>query len=136
VIGLDTNVLVRYLVQDDARQASAAAKLIARHCSKEQPGRISLVVLCEMVWVLSRAYRYSLRDIAGVVEKLLQTAELDIEDADIAWAALRLYRSEGAGFADAVIGLCNRRAGCEVTATFDAAAARLATFRAVGQLIA
>jgi predicted nucleic-acid-binding protein len=136
VIGLDTNVLVRYLVQDDARQAVAAAKLIARHCSKEQPGRVSLIVLCELVWVLARAYRYALPDIAGVVEKLLQTAELDIEDADIAWAALRLYRSEGAGFADAVIGLRNRQAGCEVTATFDAAAARLGTFRNVAQLIA
>jgi len=136
VIGLDTNVLVRYLVQDDARQASAAAKLIVRHCSKEQPGRVSLVVLCELVWVLSRAYRYAPQEIAGVIEKLLQTAELDIEDADIAWAALRLYRSEGAGFADAVIGLCNQQAGCRFTATFDAAAAQLASFRDVAQLIA
>jgi predicted nucleic-acid-binding protein len=136
VIGLDTNVLVRYLVRDDARQAGAAAKLIARHCSKEQPGRVSLVVLCELVWVLSRAYRYAQPEIGAVVEKLLQTAELDIESADIAWAALRLYRSEGAGFADAVIGLCNQQAGCQLTATFDTAAARLAPFREVEQLIA
>jgi predicted nucleic-acid-binding protein len=136
VIGLDTNVLVRYLVQDDARQANAAAKLIARHCSKEQPGRISLVVLCELVWVLSRAYRFSSPTIAGVIEKLLQTAELEIESADIAWAALRLYRSADAGFADAVIGLCNQQAGCQLTATFDAGAARLATFSDVTQLIA
>jgi predicted nucleic-acid-binding protein len=136
VIGLDTNVLVRFLVQDDARQANAAAKLIARHCSKEEPGRVSLVVLCELVWVLSRAYRFSSSAIGGVIENLLQTAELDIENADTAWAALRLYRLEGAGFADAVTGLRNRHAGCQVTATFDAAAARLATFSDVAQLIA
>jgi predicted nucleic-acid-binding protein len=136
LIGLDTNVLVRYLIQDDARQASAAAKLIARRCSKEQPGRISLVVLCELVWVLSRAYRFSSQQIAGVIEKLLQTAELEIESADIAWAALRSYRSAAAGFADAVIGLCNHQAGCELTATFDATAAQLPMFRNVVQLIA
>lgn len=136
MIGLDTNVLVRYLVQDDAAQADDAAKLIARHCSKEEPGRISLVVLCELVWVLSRAYRFSASQIAGTLEKLLQTAELDIEDPDTAWVALRLYRLEDAGYADAVIGLRNRQAGCEVTATFDAAAAKLATFSDVAQLIA
>jgi predicted nucleic-acid-binding protein len=135
LIGLDTNVLVRYLIRDDIAQASAAAKLIARHCSREQPGRVTLVVLCELVWVLSRAYRFSSLDIAGTIEKLLQTAELEIEDADTAWAALRLYRSEGADYADAVIGLCNRKAGCEVTATFDAAAAQRANFGNVARLI-
>jgi predicted nucleic-acid-binding protein len=135
LIGLDTNVLVRYLVQDDADQADAAGKLIDRHCSKEEPGRISLVVLCELVWVLSRAYRYSAAQIAGTLESLLQTAELEIEDAETAWAALRLYRLENAGYADAVIGLRNRRAGCEVTATFDAAAAKLATFSDVARMI-
>jgi predicted nucleic-acid-binding protein len=136
LIGLDTNVLVRYLVQDDARQAVDAAKLLARHCSKEEPGRISLVVLCELAWVLSRAYRFSAPQIAGTIEKLLQTAELEIEDADTAWAALRLYRLESADYADAVIGLRNRQAGCEVTATFDVAAAKLATFSDVARLIA
>lgn len=135
MIGLDTNVLVRYLIQDDARQANAAAILITRHCSKEQPGRIGLVVLCELVWVLSRAYRFSSSEIADVIEKLLQTAELEIESADVAWAALRIYRSAGAGFADAVIGLCNHQAGCELTATFDTTAAQLPMFSNVAQLI-
>jgi predicted nucleic-acid-binding protein len=88
------------------------------------------------VWVLARAYRFSVPQISGTLEKLLQTAELEIEDADTAWAALRLYRLENAAYADAVIGLCNRKAGCEVTATFDGAATRLATFRDVAQLIA
>jgi len=136
LIGLDTSVLVRYLVQDDADQGGAAAKLISCHCSKEEHGRVGLVVLCELVWVLSRAYRFSALQIAATIEKLLQTAELEIEDADTAWAALRLYRSENAGYADAVIGLRNRQAGCEVTATFDATAAKLAAFSDVARLIA
>jgi len=119
MIGLDTNVLVRFLTQDDAIQGQAAAALIESRCTRDSPGHVALIVLCELVWVLRKAYGYDRAVIAGVLEKVLVSAELEVEGEDLAWHAVRAYRSGPADFADYVITHSNRRAGCEMTYTFD-----------------
>jgi predicted nucleic-acid-binding protein len=128
VIGLDTNILVRYLVEDDAKQASKAAHLIETRCTEDSPGFINRVVLCELVWVLESAYGYPRATVAATLESLLRTAELEIDTADAAWPALAVYRNSGVDFSDAFIGRLNRNAGCDATATFDKVAARLDDF--------
>jgi predicted nucleic-acid-binding protein len=128
MIGLDTNVLVRFLVADDKDQAARAARLIEERCSGDDPGFVDSVVLCELVWVLEGAYGYARPLIAEVLEKMLHSAELEIANVEAAWAALRAYRSGGADFSDALIGRLNRQAGCVATATFDRGAAALDDF--------
>lgn len=131
MIGLDTNILVRYIVQDGAAQAAAATALIEGKCNAENPAWVDCVVLCELVWVLESAYDYTRATVAEVLRTMLTSAELRIEASDMAWSALRSYQSGGADFADCLIGLRNRQAGCETTATFDKRAGRMATHRLV-----
>lgn len=128
MIGLDTNVLVRYLVQDDPEQARKASSVIARHCTRESPGFINRIVLCELVWVLEDAYGYSKEAIAGVLEKVLRTNQFQIEDVQVAWTALRQYQKGKADFSDCLLVAVNRQAGCDRTVTFDRQAGKLAGF--------
>ena len=128
MIGLDTNILVRHLVQDDADQAATASRFIETHCSQASPGFVNRVVACELVWVLEAAYGYRRDLIAETIERLLRTIELEIEDAEAVWLSLNAYRNQGVDFADAFIGLINRYRGCEKTATFDRRASRLDVF--------
>ena len=121
---LDTNVLVRYLMQDDAAQAAKASRLIER-CSAEEPGFIAMVVLVELVWVLESSYGIERARIAAALELLLRTRELRVEQAGTAWHAVRMYRDSRADFADTLIARCAAAAGCERTLTFDRDAARL-----------
>ena len=129
MIGIDTNVLVRYIVQDDSGQAKAATDFLETFCTLEQPGRICLVVLCELVWVLTRAYRYERDTVCQVVEQLLMAAELEVEQSSMAWRALRGYRVGPAEFADYIIAHLNESADVEYTITFDRKAARHPLFR-------
>ncbi|MFZ0889220.1 MAG: type II toxin-antitoxin system VapC family toxin [Candidatus Binataceae bacterium] len=121
--GIDTNVLVRYLVQDDADQAKKAARFIANECSADAPGLINRIVMCELVWVLETAYGYPRGGVAFALEKILRTTQFRIEDHQEAWSSLREYQA-GADFADALIAAVNRRLGCERTVTFDRRAGR------------
>ena len=133
MIGIDTNVLVRFFMEDDAAQTRAATACLTRECSEAAPGFINLVVLCEFVWVMTRNYRLGRADIADMVERILRTVELAVERADVAAEALESYRAGAADFADCVIAGMNGRAGCTLTRTFDrAAAASLPQFRMVG----
>lgn len=129
MIGLDTNVLARYLVQDEPGQGERAARLIQGVSSREEPLLINAVVLCELVWVLESAYRYRRAEIADVLEKILSTAGFEIENKDAAWLALREYRASQADYADCFIGRQNRRLGCDVTVTFDRALTGLENFK-------
>ena len=123
MIGLDTNVVVRFLTQDDQVQSPIANRLIAR-LSREQPGFISSVVLAEITSVLSRAYKASREDIALAVEGLLRSAELIVENADAAYRALGTYQaSKSADFAHALIVETASLAGAAETVTFDQKAA-------------
>ena len=122
MIGLDTDVVVRFLAQDDEVQSLIATRLIAR-LSRERPGFISSVVLAEITWVLSRAYKTSRDDIATAVEGLLRSAELIVENADAAYRALAMYQaSTSAEYADALIAQIAALAGASETVTFDRAA--------------
>jgi predicted nucleic-acid-binding protein len=131
VIAIDTNVLVRFLVQDDPEQAGLAGAVIDT-LSETVPGFISREVLIELVWVLERAYRLSKPDIAGAIDGLLASAELVIEGADEVGSALELYRNDGFGFADLMIAAAARRAGAKELVTFDRKAAQLPGVRLLG----
>jgi predicted nucleic-acid-binding protein len=119
VIGLDTNVLIRHIVQDDEEQSRIATHLLESRCSVDEPGIVSLVVLCEMVWVLDRGYGYDRKTIAQVLRSLLSAEDLRIERSELAWVALKYYASGKADFADFVIALCHQELGAATTCTFD-----------------
>lgn len=117
MIGIDTNVPVRYLTQDDAAQARRVDALI------ETGDRLHIddIVLCELVWVLRATYRHEKPAIATALGEILDTAIFSFEDRDLLREALDAYRTGAADFADYVIGLRNARAGCDHTVTFDRA---------------
>jgi len=125
MIGLDTNILVRYIAQDDPAQSAKAAALIERRLTAENPGFISLVAMAEIVWVLDRAYGLDDQEIAAVVERILQIDVLVVESEQEVFAAM-IALKEGAGsFAGALIGALGAKAGCAHTLTFDRKALRL-----------
>ena len=126
---LDTNVLVRYLVQDDAKQAALATRYVERHCTTESPGFINHIVLCELAWVLEGSYQQSRSEIASIVEQLLQVSQLEVMEPDIAWRALNDYRNSNADFPDHLMARINEAKGCETTLTFDKKAARHPAFQ-------
>jgi len=132
VIGLDTNVLLRYLVQDDPKQAALANEAIETQCTLATPGFISQIVLCELVWVLEKSYGQSRKQVSLVLEKLLQTNSLNIEELPLVWQALQDYRAVNVDFADALIARKHTKNGCVTTLTFDKKAARLAAFTRLG----
>ena len=131
MIGLDTNVLVRFLVQDDAEQARAAQDLIATF-SEAEPGFVCREVQVELVWVLERAYNLPREEIARTLDGLLEARELVIETADRVAIAADRYRKGGPGFADQMIALAGQGAGCRMTATFDRKAASLPGMQLLG----
>ena len=128
MIALDTNVLVRFLVQDEPEQARIAGEMIERLTGTD-PGFVGREVLVELVWVLERAYGYSRSEIAGAVDGLLSATELVIEAADDVGPALELYRNDGFGFADLMIVAAARRVGAAELVTFDRKSARLPLVR-------
>ena len=132
MIGIDTNVLVRYVVQDDARQAALANQFIETTLSDDEPGWIASIVLCEFVWVLEAAYGYPRSSIAPALQRLFEVDRFRVEAPALAWRALDEYRS-GADFSDALIALANEQEGCGYTATFDRAAAKLKAMRLLGR---
>ncbi len=127
--GLDTNVLVRYLVQDDPAQAHRASRYIERHCTADSRCLINNIVLCELVWVLESAYEYKKEIISEALEKLFMASGFEFEDKNIAWAALNDYRVRNTDFADCLIGRLNRTLGCDETVTFDKALKQLDGFK-------
>ena len=129
MIGLDTNVLVRYLVQDDPVQSLRASHFMDRHCTVDDPCLINDIVLCEMAWVLESAYDYPKGAIVEVLEKLLMTNGLEVADKNTVWVALKDYRATKADFADCLIGRINSALGCAQTATFDKALKSLSGFK-------
>lgn len=122
--GLDTNVLVRYLTQDDPAQAALATRAISA-LTEETPGWIAREVIIETVWVLDRAYRLPKGDIADAIDSLLAARELVVEEADRVGLATQRWRDGGAGFADQMIALAGQGAGCYETLTFNAKAAKI-----------
>lgn len=117
--GLDTNVLVRFLTEDDPVQFRKASALIGTVTTRGGRCYISAVVLCELAWVLRGAYRISKADLLLTLDRLLATSQFVIGDKDVVRQALRAFRAGQADFADYVIGALDEAGGCERTATFD-----------------
>lgn len=128
MIALDTNVVIRYLAQDEARQSAAATRLIEKSLSTAKPGFISLMVLCEIAWVLAACYGADKARIRAVIEGLLGSKQLVVESAEVAWRALRDWEGSSADFSDALLGRSAAAHGAEKVLTFDKAASRLAGF--------
>jgi predicted nucleic-acid-binding protein len=127
VIGLDTNVLVRYLVQDDPKQSRIATQLLET-LTGDEPGFISLVVLAEVVWVLVSLYCVDRNGVAEVLKSLLMTEQLRVESAELVWRAQRRYEASKADFSDALILECAVAASCNRSVTLDRTAASTAGF--------
>lgn len=131
MIALDTNVIVRFLTQDEPQQSRLASEIFESLDDHSQ-GFVSREVLLELVWVLERAYGYSRTEIAAAVNGLLSSTELVIEASnDIGWA-LEFYRSGSFGFADVMIAAAARRIGAQALVTFDRKAAQLPGVRLLG----
>lgn len=126
--GLDTNVVVRYVVQDDAIQTASAIRVIDS-LSAEDPGFLSLVVVAELAWVLDVSYHFKKENIARVLQMLLESEEIIVEQAETVAQALRLFTVGDANFADFLIERSGHSAGCQHTLTFDQKAARSAGMR-------
>jgi len=131
MIGLDTNILVRYLTQDDPVQSPRATEIMERRLTEEQPGFVSIVAMVETVWVLDRAYRLATQEIAAAVERILQTDVLVVEKEQQVFTAMIALKERRGSFADAMIAALGANAGCSYTLTFDQKALRLSGFKAV-----
>ena len=129
MIGLDTNIVVRYLAQDDPIQSSRATEIIERRLSEENPGFVSIVAMVETVWVLERAYKLTGREIAAAVERMLQADVLVVEHEQEVFTAMIALKQGRGSFADAVIAALGARVGCPYTLTFDQRALRLSGFK-------
>ena len=129
MIGLDTNVLVRYLAQDDVIQARRATQIIERQVTQENPGFISLVTMVETAWVLDRRYGLSNQEIAAAVERILQADSLVVQNEQEVFTALIALRTGAGSFSDALIGALGEWAGCTATLTFDKKTKRIRQFR-------
>lgn len=126
--GLDTNVIIRYIAQDDPRQSAAATRLMEKTLTVEQPGFVTLVTLCEVAWVLAECYAADRARIRSVLQGLLETRQIVVESAELVWRALRIWQASGADFSDALIGEVALAAGATKVLTFDKAAAKLPSF--------
>ncbi len=131
MIGLDTNVLLRLLLNDDPPQAQAARKFLKAHCSPEHPGFVGHIALCEFAWTLERTYDLNRVRIASAIDALVNNASLKIEMPDQVAGAVEIYRRTPIGFSDALMANVNSAQGCSETATFDRKAARTKWFRLV-----
>ena len=128
MLGLDTNVLVRFLVRDHEAQFERARRLIKREVGAQEKVLISLLVLLETEWVLRSRYGLKKNQIMDAISGLLDATELELEDEPAVEEALYLSKDGVADFADCLIGAHHRRLGCRATATFDARAVKLPTF--------
>ncbi|NQV72612.1 type II toxin-antitoxin system VapC family toxin [bacterium] len=128
MIGVDTNILVRFVTKDDVKQTKLAEHLLQTICTSDNPGYVNSAVLVEVLWVLKRFYGASKENLIRLVEQLLIINQLELANRDAVEQALQLYRDSKADFADCLILSLNLKAGCEVSFTFDKAASKLPAF--------
>lgn len=124
MIGLDTNVLLRYLVQDDPAQSPKATEVIERRLTKANPGFVSLVCILEIVWVLGSLYKRSPREIADHIEMIVAADTLQVQNEQEVYEAVIALRNGSGTFEDALIGALGAWWGCSTTFTFDQSAAK------------
>lgn len=128
MIGLDTNVVVRHLVQDDPKQSKAATQAF-RKLTPGEPGLLTTIVLVETYWVLSRGYKFPIESVVTTLEQLIDSADIKIQDEHHVRRALAEARS-GADFADAMIAQACQGFGCSAVLSFDRNAQKLLRFQA------
>ena len=128
MLGIDTNVLVRFLVRDDEAQFEKARKLIKREVAAGRRVFVSQLVLLETEWILRSQYGLPKIEIIAAISRLLDATDVQFEDEPAIEEALFVWKDNAADFADCLIGAQNKRLGCRVTATFDANASRLPGF--------
>lgn len=121
--GLDTNVLVRYIMQDDVKQAALATKLV-ESLTPDDPGFVTVISIVELSWVMLSCFDLQRAELVTALEAILRAKELVVERADVVWKALRLFSGTSADFADCLIERSAASAGCQRTMTFDRAAAK------------
>ncbi len=122
--GIDTNVLARYLVQDEPAQSRLASQFVEKVSREGDTIFINLVVLCELVWVLQGAFKVEKEVLVDTLSKILIAKEFNVESPDIAKKALELFRTASVDFSDALIAAKNTALGCKKTVTFDQKAAK------------
>ena len=132
LIGIDTNVLLRFVLRDDPIQSQQAKELFAAFAPRDQ-GYLSLIVLCEFAWTLGRFYRYGRAEIAETLEQILRMTALEVEHPALAQRALDRFRASRADFGDCCIGVLAETAGCAYTVTFDRDASKLPGMRLLGE---
>ncbi len=134
MIGLDTNILVRYIVQDDKLQSEMATSFIEQKSSQDPIFFVNHIILCELVWVLRRCYNANKDAITQVIEQILKTSVFQVQSPQAVWTALKLYRNNRADFSDCLIGRINHENECRITVTLGKAAARLNEFSELSTL--
>jgi len=125
MIGLDTSVMVRYIMQDDVKQSAKATALI-ESLTSDNAGYITLVSVVELYWVLTSSYGLTDQQVAQALEAILCTKQLVVERADQVMRALRVFGEGKADFADCLIERAAASAGCGQTMTFDVGASKYA----------
>lgn len=128
MLGIDTNVLVRFLVRDDEAQFERARKLIKRETSRGEPVFVSQLVLLETEWVLRSRYNATKAEIVTTMSALLESREVQFEEETAVEEAVFVWKKSSAEFADCLIAAHHRAHGCRATATFDSKALRIAGF--------
>ncbi|MGK6316516.1 PIN domain-containing protein [Neorhizobium sp. DT-125] len=128
MIGIDTNVLVRFILDDDPVWSPAAAKFMAEALTPQNAGYINLLTLAEVVWALKKEARFDRAKLVGVIEALLESENLVLGEAGVVERALGRFRKGNADFADYLIAELNSANGAEPTVTIDKRAARNEAF--------
>lgn len=131
MIGLDTNIVLRYLLHDDPEQTRQADQILDRQLSEQNPGFISLVTVLEIVWVLRSLLKQTPFQIATHIEHLLAADSLEVQNEQQVFEAAFALKRDTGEFEDALIGALNAWAGCSSTLTFDRKAARLPHFQVI-----
>jgi predicted nucleic-acid-binding protein len=131
MLGIDTNVLVRFLVRDDEAQFDKARKLFKREVAAGQRVYVNQLVLMETEWVLRSRYTVQKNQIIEAISGLLDASDIQFEDEPVIEEALFIWKDSTADFADCLIGARNRRMGCRATATFDVEASKLTSFMVI-----
>jgi predicted nucleic-acid-binding protein len=129
MIGLDSNVVVRYLAQDDAVQSAKATQLFEHGLTEEKPGFVSVVTMAETAWVLERIYGLTAGELAAAIERMLEVNVLVVENEQEVFTAMTAVKEGRGSFADALIGALGVKMGCSHTVTFDQRALRLPEFQ-------
>lgn len=130
--GLDTNVLVRYLAQDDPDESAIATAFIEKQCTQDAPCFINHVTLCELAWVLEDCYQQDRASISSIIEELLQVSQLVVLEPEIVWRALSDFKESNTGFSDHLVARINQEAGCELTVTVDPQVGRQPSYKLLG----